>query len=104
MKSSNVKYIDATLTEVVNIKEATTFEKVSKSRDQNTPKKEEILKGHERHDAFKVSGIAHNRCKEIIKLVFRGSINNSSPTYLLLKISQANSRIFRNSGELEEDL
>ncbi|KAH0758836.1 hypothetical protein KY290_022329 [Solanum tuberosum] len=66
LKLPNTKYIDATLTEVVNIKEATTFEKASKSRNRNNPTKVEILKGHGRHDACKVSGIAHNRCKEKI--------------------------------------
>ncbi|KAH0683686.1 hypothetical protein KY289_021438 [Solanum tuberosum] len=62
----NTKYIDATLTEVVNLKEATTFEEASKSRNRNNPTKVEILKGHGRHDACKVSGIAHNRRKEKI--------------------------------------
>ncbi|KAH0640167.1 hypothetical protein KY285_036753 [Solanum tuberosum] len=68
------------INEVVNIKEATTFEEASKSRDQNNPTKVEILKGHGRHDACKVSGTAHNKRKEKIKLVSRGSIRNSSPT------------------------
>ncbi|KAH0686945.1 hypothetical protein KY284_017498 [Solanum tuberosum] len=80
LKRPNIKYIDAALTEVVNIKEATTFEEASKSRDWNNPTKVEILKGYGRHDACKVSGIAHKRRKEKIKLVLKGSVKNSSPT------------------------
>ncbi|KAH0694058.1 hypothetical protein KY285_021155 [Solanum tuberosum] len=80
LKRPNTKYRDATLIEVVNIKEATTFDEASKCRNQNNPTKVEILKGHGRHDTCKVSGIAHNRRKEKIKLVLRGSVKNSSPT------------------------
>ncbi|KAH0698870.1 hypothetical protein KY284_013085 [Solanum tuberosum] len=79
LKCSNAKYIDATLAEMVNNKDATTFEEASTSRDQNNPMKEEILKGHGRHDACRAR-IAHNRRKEKIKLVLRGSVKNSSPT------------------------
>ncbi|KAH0717088.1 hypothetical protein KY285_013119 [Solanum tuberosum] len=78
LKCSNAKYIDATLAEMVNNKDATTFEEASTSRDQNNPMKEEILKGHGRHDACRAR-IAHNGRKEKIKLVLRGSVKNSSP-------------------------
>ncbi|KAH0718190.1 hypothetical protein KY285_014221 [Solanum tuberosum] len=79
LKCPNTKYIDATLTEVVNIKEDTTFEEASKSRDRNNPMKEEILKGHGRHDACRAR-VAHNGRKGKIKLVLRGSVKNSLPT------------------------
>ncbi|KAH0696280.1 hypothetical protein KY290_013631 [Solanum tuberosum] len=79
LKCSNVKYIDVTLAEMVNNKDDTTFEEASTSRDQNNPMKEEILKGHGRHDACRAR-IAHNGRKGKIKLVLRGSVKNSSPT------------------------
>jgi len=87
VKCSNAKYIDATLANVVNIKETTTFEEASKSRDQNNPTKMKILKGHGCHDVCRVLGIAHNESKENIKLVLRGSIKKSSKNNYLFKIS-----------------
>ncbi|KAH0636528.1 hypothetical protein KY289_036443 [Solanum tuberosum] len=77
LKCSNAKHIDATLAEVVNNKDTTTFEEASKSRDQNNPMKEEILKWHGRHDAYRAR-IANNGRKGKIKLVLRGSVKNSS--------------------------
>ncbi|KAH0664433.1 hypothetical protein KY284_029364 [Solanum tuberosum] len=71
LKCSNSKYIDATLAEMVNNKDATTFEEASKSRDRNNPMKEEILKGHGRHDACRAR-IAHNGRKGKIKFVLTG--------------------------------
>jgi len=79
VKRQNSKYINAAQSEVDKVKEPTTFEEASKSKDQNNTMKEEILKGYGHHDACRAR-IAHNRRKGKIKLVLRGSVKNSSPT------------------------
>uniref|UniRef100_M1BH30 Uncharacterized protein n=1 Tax=Solanum tuberosum TaxID=4113 RepID=M1BH30_SOLTU len=76
LKCSNAKHIDATLVEVVNNKDTTTFEEASKSRAWNNPMKVEIV-WHGRHDAYRAR-IANNGRKVKIKLVLRGSVKNSS--------------------------